>query len=282
MRFDDYTDAARRVVEDANRHAIAAHHPQLTAEQVLLALLDTRDTDAMRVLSYLGAPTATLRQAVRDEVTALPQVHGQQRLLIAPILVRIFDQARANARADGAPATSTAHLLGALAYVSGTRAHAALNSAGVTSDGVARGARRTERSETGGRRAAPPPRSGDGVDTRSSRTTRGSSPPASSPPPRAEDPPRRPRGGTTATQEDGGSYLDRYAIDLTQRAHDGKLDPVVGREDEIRRLMEILCRRRKNNPVLIGEPGVGKTAIIEAFAQRIAAGDVPDALRGRR
>ena len=76
--------------------------------------------------------------------------------------------------------------------------------------------------------------------------------------------------------------LERYAHDLTESAKQGKLDPVIGREDEIRRVMQVLSRRTKNNPVLIGEPGVGKTAIVEGLAQRIHRGDVPDQLKGKR
>ncbi|MEE2779753.1 MAG: AAA family ATPase [Myxococcota bacterium] len=235
MRFDDYTDVARRVVEEANATARQERHTQLSAAQVLLTLLDANDSQASNIFGLIGTDRKALRAAVSMEVKEVPRVTGQDRLVIEGPLVRVFDLARTTARSRGEAATSTGHLLGALTDIEGTPARKLLADAQVTTDKVLDALTQVDNPE-----------------------------------------------GRRGDEGDETSWLERLSLDLTARAAAGRLDPVIGRDDEIRRVMEVLCRRRKNNPLLIGEPGVGKTAIVEGLAHRLAEGDVPDALRGRR
>jgi len=203
----------------------------------------TRDDETAGLLAAVGAVPAELAEAAARRLPAGGR--GPSSPAVSPETGAVLGEALRIARALGAPRLAPPHILFALVTDPATPAGALLAGAGVTPErlqALATGPEETAAAAPGAPTAAPADEAGD---------------------------------GQTPT-------LDRYGTDLTARAREGLIDPVIGRDDEVEQTVEILMRRRKNNPVLIGEAGVGKTAIAEGLAVRIVDGDVPAALTGTR
>jgi ATP-dependent Clp protease ATP-binding subunit ClpB len=212
MDFNKLTTKTQEAIAAAQDISRRRGNPEITADHLLLALLDQE----------LFTDWQGLRAVAERNVAALPTVQGgKQQPAVSPAFSRVLDQADAERQRLGDDYVSTEHLFLAI---------------------------------------EPVPR--DEIEAWIEQV----------------------RGGQHVTSQDPeGSYqaLAKFGRDLTDAAEDGKLDPVIGRDEEIRRVIQILSRRTKNNPVLIGEPGVGKTAIAEGLAQRIVGGDVPEGLKDR-
>jgi ATP-dependent Clp protease ATP-binding subunit ClpC len=241
-RFDRYTLDARRSLAQAREIALRLQHKTICTEHILSGLLEANDTTVTGAISSLGVNVGRLRQALEFVIG-----RGTRPPLVEPTLSpqarQVLDLAEEEADAENALEVGSDHLLIGLLREGQGIAAGVLESFGITLDRA-----RTQ--------------------LKAYRRPGGS-------------------GSSTFAAEHAMRYsmtptLNMVSHDLTEAALNDQLDPIVGREDEINRMMQVLVRRIKNNPVLIGDAGVGKTAIAEGLAQRIISGQVPDALRDKR
>ncbi len=241
-RFEKFSERARRVLSLAQEEAQRFNHNYIGTEHILLGLVRETEGVAARVLANLGVDLGKVRSAV-EFIIGRGERPAQGEIGLTPRAKKVVELAVDEARRMNHTYIGTEHLLIGLLREGEGVAAGVLESLSVTLDKV-----RTETHR---------------ILSQSTPTTQGGSPSGSR--------------STTRTPT-----LDQLGIDLTSAARSGKLDPVIGRNKEIQRVIQILSRRTKNNPVLMGEPGVGKTAIVEALAQRISGGDIPDTLQGKR
>lgn len=243
-----FTERARKVVFYAQEEAQKFGEGYVSTEHLLLGLVRESDSVAARVLEKLNVSLTRIRAEVEKQLPRGDQRQTQD-MTLTPRAKRVIDLAYDEARNLNNNYIGTEHLLLGLIREGDGLAGRVLAKLGVELD-------RARREVMGLQ------------DNTEGLSRGGSSRGSASPTPTANSP---------KTQT-----LDEFGRDLTELARDGKLDPVVGRRQEIERVMQILCRRTKNNPCLIGEPGVGKTAIAEGLALRIVSGDIPQLLQGKR
>jgi len=239
-----FTERARKVVFYAQEEAQKFGEGYVSTEHLLLGLVRESDSVAARVLDKLGVSLSRIRAEIEK---SLPRGEARPNtdMSLTPRAKRVIDLAYDEARNLNNNYIGTEHLLLGLIREGDGLAGRVLSKLGVELEKARREVMALQDNE-------PQPRS-------SSRSSSSGS------------------SGSSKT-----ATLDEFGRDLTELARDGKLDPVVGRHAEIERVMQILCRRTKNNPCLIGEPGVGKTAIAEGLALRIVSGDIPDLLKNKR
>jgi ATP-dependent Clp protease ATP-binding subunit ClpC len=244
-KFDKFTKRARRVLTFAQEEAQRLNHNYIGTEHILLGLIREEEGLAAKVLRELGLDQNRVRQVI-EEIVGRGQAAPGTRLALTPRTKRVIELAVDEARRMGMHYIGTEHLLLGLIREGDGIAVNVLKSLGISPDKVRSNLAREVMN------AAP----------YANETSSPSSP--------------KKRG------ESKTPLLDQLAIDLTLMAEEGKLDPVIGRQKEIERVIQILSRRTKNNPALIGEPGVGKTAIVEGLAQRITTAQVPSQLLNKR
>jgi len=246
VNLANYTPEAQEALAAAQKLAKQRQHQAIEVEHLLLAVGTREQGGVPQLLQKMGADLGTLKRRLEVEIAKMPKVMGGSNYL-SPRFLKVTSAAEAAATQLGEARVTSALLCLAIAdpsFDSGA-AGKILRELGATREAITAAL---------GKKPA---------DTAGRAKTSASA-------------------GATTDAEASDDPLLQFGRDLTELARAGKLDPVVGRHEEMRRIIQVLSRRTKNNPVLIGEPGVGKTAIIEGLAQRIVAGDVPSTLKGKR
>ena len=243
MDINKFTLNAQNALQAAQTLASEYGHAQVDNEHLMLTLLQQEESVVPPLLKKIGVDPSLLERSLEKDLKGLPKVEGGGQIYVTPRLAKALDQAHKEADKMKDEYVSTEHLFLALLE--------APHAPGYGEDWGVKGLTK---------------RYGLNRDNilRALAEVRGSS------------------RVTDQNPEAKYQALEKYGKDLTDLARRGKLDPVIGRDEEIRRVIQVLSRRTKNNPVLIGEPGVGKTAIAEGLAGRIVSGDVPEGLKGKR